>query len=296
MKEYTVGEIVDFKVKSVFQSYCELQDEQTVTYLQNTDNMRLSKGQTLRCKILSASGLHPRVMLLDYGDIDHKENKVDERVLTEILGEMGVMWPIRDFVKLVLADSNDLSFDHQCHQWIQVMMEMQQDLCQIKSDCRSMLEMSRLLDSSGPSEREVFQERFTTIIELTGNYIVAKEMMEESSESAGAQEFIDSLLGKLRMSGYVYHPRKTFNILSSLFVLAPSLMNDNIERMFAVIKERDISQWKKEPFRTALLQVLELYVSGNEKVIDNMRDNTMLLYNTIQALSIQMPTLAIRIS
>ena len=288
MKEYTVGEIVDFKVKSVFQSYCELQDEQTVTYLQNTDNMRLSKGQTLRCKILSASGLHPRVMLLDYGDIDHKENKVDERVLTEILGEMGVMWPIRDFVKLVLADSNDLSFSRQCHQWIQVMMEMQQDLCQIKSDCRSMLEMSRLLDSSGPSEREVFQERFTTMIELTGNYIVAKEMMEESSESAGAQEFIDSLLGKLRMSGYVYHPRKTFNILSSLFVLAPSLMNDNIERMFAVIKERDISQWKKEPFRTALLQVLELYVSGNEKVIDNMRDNTMLLYNTIQALSIQM--------
>lgn len=89
MKEYNVGEIVDFKVKSVFQSYCELQDEQTVTYLQNTDNMRLSKGQTLRCKILSASGLHPRVMLLDYGDIDHKENKVDERVLTEILGEMG---------------------------------------------------------------------------------------------------------------------------------------------------------------------------------------------------------------
>ena len=69
-------------------------------------------------------------MLLDYGDIDHKENKVDERVLTEILGEMGVMWPIRDFVKLVLADSNDLSFDRQCHQWIQVMMEMQQDLCQ----------------------------------------------------------------------------------------------------------------------------------------------------------------------
>lgn len=290
MKEYSVGEIVDFKVKSVFQSYCELQDEQTVTYLQNTDNMRLAKGQTLRCKILSTSGRHPRVMLLDYSDIDHKDNNVDEKALTEIMGEEGVMWPTRDFVKLVLADSNDLSFDRQCHQWIQVLIETHQDLCQIKSDCRSILEMSRLLDSSGASEREMFQERFTTVIELIGYYIVAKEMLDGSSESGftDAQQFIESLLCKLKMSGYVYHPRKMFNILSSLFVLAPSLMNDNMERMFSVIKERDISQWKKEPFRTALLQVLELYVSGNEKVIDRMRDNSSLLYDTIQALSIQM--------
>ncbi|MGM9713264.1 MAG: helix-turn-helix domain-containing protein [Prevotella sp.] len=289
-RQYSVGDCVDFKVKSVFGNYCELQDGQTVTYLQNTGNMRLVKGRTLHCKILSVSGPHPKVELLDYSDIDHKEKMIDDKVLTDILKEMGVAWSVRDFIKLVLTDDNDLSFDRHCHQWIQNLIEKQQDLCTIKSDCKNILEMSGLLDSSSLTEREMYQERLTTIIELLGYYILAKDMLADRPDEPerNAQEFIDSLLVRLKKSGYVYHPRKAFNILSSLFVLTPSLMSGNIERMFSVIKERDISQWKKEPFRTALLQVLELYVAGNEREIDKTKDNTMLLYNTIQALSIQL--------
>ena len=196
MKEYTVGEIVDFKVKSVFQSYCELQDEQTVTYLQNTDNMRLSKGQTLRCKILSASGLHPRVMLLDYGDIDHKENKVDERVLTEILGEMGVMWPIRDFVKLVLADSNDLSFSRQCHQWIQVMMEMQQEqtICnQLARENRDkIMELRRNRDRAGLQELQDELVAETKAISMEKGKPTFTDEQREAYTTIGGTPFLDN--------------------------------------------------------------------------------------------------------
>lgn len=289
-KEYIIGESYQFRVKSVFGSYCELQDDYTVTYLQNTKNLRLVKGQILECKVISNAGDHPKIELLNYGDIDHKDNMVNDKILTKIITEMGITWSTRDFVKLILTDDNDLSFDRHCHQWIQTLIEMQQDLSSIKTDCKNILELSNLLDSSSPSEREMYQERFTIIIELIGFYIVAKDLLQATSQEfeGDAQKFIEDLLRKLTTSGYVYHPRKAFNILSSLFVLEPALMNGNIERMFSVIKERDILQWKKEPFRSALLQVLELYVTGNEKLIDNTKDNAMLISNTIQALSIQL--------
>lgn len=287
--EYIVGESYTFRVKSVFGSYCELQDDNTVTYLQNTKNLRLEKGQMLECKVISNTGDHPKIELLNYGNIDRKDNMVNEEILTKIMTEMGITWSTRDFVKLVLTDDHDLSFDRHCHQWIHTLIEMQQDLNAIKADCKNILEMSKLLDSSSPSERDMYQERFTIIIELIGFYIVAKDLLQATSQEfeGDAQKFIDDLLRKLTTSGYIYHPRKAFNILSSLFVLEPALMHGNIERMFSIIKERDILQWKKEPFRSALLQVLEQYVTGNEKQIDNTKDNALIIYNTIQALSIQ---------
>ena len=49
-KEYIVGESYTFRVKSVFGSYCELQDDYTVTYLQNTKTLDLKKGKCLNVK------------------------------------------------------------------------------------------------------------------------------------------------------------------------------------------------------------------------------------------------------
>ena len=153
--EYIVGESYTFRVKSVFGSYCELQDDNTVTYLQNTKNLRLEKGQMLECKVISNTGDHPKIELLNYGNIDRKDNMVNEEILTKIMTEMGITWSTRDFVKLVLTDDHDLSFDRHCHQWFHTLIEMQQDLNAIKADCKNILEMSKLLDSSSPSERDV---------------------------------------------------------------------------------------------------------------------------------------------
>lgn len=289
-KTYNIGTSYPFKVKSVFGSYCELKDGDTIAYLQNTNNLRLTPGQVLYCKVLSMTGKHPKVELLNYGDIDRKEIMVNDKVLSQILADMGIVWSVRDFVKLVLTEEKDMSFDSLCHEWIETQIEMQQDLCVIRQDCKNILEMSNLLDSASYTEREMYQQRLTTIIEMIGYYIIAKELLntaEEESED-NAQQFIESLLMKLKTSGFIYHPIKNFNILSSLFVLDPSLMRGNIEKMFSVIKERDIMQWKKEPFRSALLKVLEMYIAGNEKLIDKTKDYAMLLYNTVQALAIQM--------
>ena len=173
----------------------------------------------LECKVISNTSDHPKIELLNYGNIDRKDNMVNDEILTKIMTEMGITWSTRDFVKLVLTDDNDLSFDRHCHQWIHTLIEMQQDLNSIKADCKNILEMSKLLDSSSPSERDVYQERFTIIIELIGYYIVAKDLLQATSQEfeGDAQKFIDDLLRKLTTSGYIYHPRKAFNILSSLF-------------------------------------------------------------------------------
>lgn len=52
-KIYEKGQIVNFKVKNYYGSYCELIDEKTsvVSYLQNTSSLKLTKGQIVECRI-----------------------------------------------------------------------------------------------------------------------------------------------------------------------------------------------------------------------------------------------------
>lgn len=287
---YTIGSSYPFKVKSVFSNYCEIQHDNTVAYLQNTNNLRLVKGQILDCKIVSNTSAHPKVEILNIGDIDHKETMISDKVLTQILSDMNISWPSRDFVKLVLTDEDDISFERSCHLWIETLIEIQQDLCTIKTDCQRLLELSPLLDRASYAEREIYQERLTKVIELVGYYILAKDLLEEieGETEDKAQKYVDEILLKLETSGYVYHPTKAFNILSSMFVLNPDLMTDNIKKVFSIIKKREIIQWKKEPFRSALIQVLEMYVSGNERQLDRIKDKSLILYNTIQAIAIQL--------
>lgn len=290
---YKIGESYPFRIKNVFANYCELIDEERGirTYLQDTANLRLSKSQTIKCRIISTKEKHPRVELVDLSDIIVRDDaNINEAVLADILAKEGISWNVRDFIKLMLAEEGYISFAQQCQRWIQQQININTNLEEIRRDCENVLEYSGFLDHCSLSERELYQNRFTTLIEQLSYYIRAQKFIAKDSDSEGpdAHQFVSEIIQKLRQSGFVYHPIKQFSILSSLFMLKPSLMDKYMPQLYAVIRSRNLNLWKKDPFRKALIHVLELYIRNGSNRIDQTKDNSQLVLQTISGLAIQL--------
>ena len=105
-------------------------------------------------------------------------------------------------------------------------------------------------------------------------------ILNENNEENTPEQFVDKLYNKLRVSGYVYHPSKNFNILSALFLRKPDLMNNRIKELLEIIKEKDIQIWEREPFSSALIQLLELYIKECDGKIDESKVNEELINKT----------------
>lgn len=288
---YKIGETIDFKVRQLFTNYCELIDEKTgiTSYLQGTANLLLHKRQTVTCRVLAVSEKHPKIELVNISDFEQNSDCLNEVKLTNLLNDMSITWNYKDFVSLILSEEKEQSYESQCHRWIQSLLNKKIDLKIVRTDCANLLEMSNLLNLCSNNERDYYQERLTFLIEQTGYYIKAAELIEnESSGNNTPSQFVDNLYEKLRVSGFVYHPSKNFNILCALFLRRPELMNSRIKELLDIICGKDIKIWRKEPFCSALIQLLELYIDESEGKIDKVKDNRELIDNNMLALSIQL--------
>lgn len=293
MQAYKIGDIVDYKVKSLFTNYCELIDEKTgiTSYLQGTAKLVLFKGQTVKCRVLAVSEKHPKIELVDISEFEHSNDNLTEGKLGELLESRGISWNTKEFVKLLLTEEKEKSFESQCHRWIQSLLNKKIDLQTVRRDCSDLLELSDLLNICSYNERDFYQERLTLLIEQMGYYIRAAELLD--NETKGNSEdtpkvFIDNLLNKLRVSGFVYHPSKNFNILSSLFLRKPELMNSRIKELLDIISNKDIQIWEREPFSSALIKLLELYIRECDGRVDKTKENKELIDNNMLALAIQL--------
>ncbi len=290
---YNIGDIVEYKVKYLFTNYCELIDEKTeiTSYLQGTAKLILSKGQTVKCRILAVSEKHPKIELVDISEFEQNKDGLSEEKLINLVNSKVISWSIKDFVKLLLTEDKEKSFELQCHKWIQNLLNKKIDLQTVKKDCSDLLELSDLLNICYYNERDFYQERLTLIIEQIEYYIRAAELINnDSNENVkdNSDHFIKNLFNKLRISGFVYHPTKNFNILSCLFRLNPELMHNRIRELLDIIRAKDIQIWEKEPFCSALIKLLELYIRENDGMIDKTKDNKALIDNNISALAIQL--------
>lgn len=291
---YKKGDIVEFKIIKIFADYCEIRDEKTdiSAYLQGTAKLVIFKDQTIKCRILAVAEKHPKIELVNYSDYEHNKDSLTEDKLLNLLEQRNISWNTKDFIKLLLTEEKETTYESQCHTWIQDLLNKKIDLQTIRRDCSDILELSDLLNICSDNEREFYQGRLTLLIEQLGYYIKAVELIE--NETSGEdnldtpEKFIDSIFTKLKTSGFVYHPIKNFNILSSLFLRKPELMNERIKELLAIIYERDIKFWEKEPFNTALTKLLELYIRECDGKIDKTKDNEELIDNNMKSLALQL--------
>ncbi len=290
---YRADGIYEFKVRKLFATYCEVIDESTgiTTYLHGTGSLKLFKGQTVKCRVLSVKEKHPRIELVDISELWQNKESLTEEKLTNLLARRELSWNTKEFTKLILTEEREKTFESQCHRWIQNLLNKKIDLTTVRLDCSDILELSELLDLCADGEREYYQERLTLLIEQLGYYIKAAELIENEHDPNATEtptNFINSLFNKLQVSGFVYHPIKNFNILSSLFLRRPELMNGRIKELLDIICQRNMEGWKKEPFNSAIIKLLELYIRECDGRIDKTKDNLELIKNNEQALALQL--------
>lgn len=290
---YILGEIYDFKVRKNFTNYCELIDEQNslTIYLQGTEKLKLFKEMTVKCRIVANHEKRPKIELVDISNFKQENAGLTEEKLTAILSERNIQWNQKEFTKLLLTEEKETTFNSQCHRWIQGLLNKKIALETVRQDCSDLLELSHLLDVCSETERDVYQNRLTHTIEQLGYYIKAAELIDNEADPEAedtATQFINTIFEKLTLSGFIYHPSKNFNILSSLFLRRPDIMNSRIKELLDIINLRNVSAWKKEPFRSAIIKLLELFIQESDGKIDRTRDNKELVKNIMQALSLQL--------
>lgn len=284
--DFQVGKIYPFVINRVDNDYCELLDtEGFPCYLQGTNRYNLSKGQHIQCKILDYKPMasHPRIALVETDDIVKRDVLVGETLIGQILKEMDVKWNTKSFINMLLMIDSGNSYESECNRWVQGLMESKSDLVSIRKDCFDFMELSRFLKMCKMSDREFYQQRITSLLELMGYYIKAQRYKENGQ----SELFIDSLFEKLSKSGYVYHPTKNFNIMACLFLDDNALMEEKVPHLFNILRQWELDQWLKEPFRGMLIKVLEVYVNETIWNLDRKENNRELVNNIIQALSIQ---------
>lgn len=185
-------------------------------------------------------------------------------------------WIIRDF------DEENNKWQHPVT--IDGLLTLYKDLCLY------LLERSAFLgECKTNDERDYAQQLLSSLAESAGQY---KEALDKISHDCHEQ-FIEQMLDNMKRSGYIYHPHKQFKILTTIFKISPSLINEKMSDIFDAIWGWNRSNWQNEPFRGAFVEMLEMFINDNcdlidelaglEEKVDNDRYTMM-----VQALAVQL--------
>lgn len=139
-------------------------------------------------------------------------------------------------------------------------------LASFRSTLLYLLEGSGFLNAVSAEHRMSLRQRLTDMVDSIDPYLDTLAVI-----SRGEQDiFVESILDKLRRSGYLYHPAQQFGILMIIFRLYPHKVADYLSRIFESIFGRDLENWKREPFRSAFVEQFKIYVDQARTTIDAM--------------------------
>lgn len=271
-------------VNTIHDNFCELLDESGFqVYLKNTKDLSLVKGLRIQCLVKAYTQRRPLIELVDAAQYAKNQTKLSKDLVAKIISEIATDWETDPFAELLMMEEvEDSSFESECRNWINSFKDDSQTLETIKHDCTAFMEDSDFFSSCTPTERDYFQQRLTLLIELLGYYSRANQLKNDGL----AKEFVCGILDKLEKTGYVYHPRKNFYVMSCLILNDSSLIDESISRLFDIIRKWPLEIWAKEPFKSTLIKVLNLYVEEKIWHIDKQEGNDVLVKNLTQAISI----------
>ena len=143
--------------------------------------------------------------------------------------------------------------------------------------CLYLLEDSDYLHQFAESDRDNYQTWIADRVSMSETYLECLALMSKN----GCSEEIDSILGKIRNSGYIYHPHRRMRLLIAMFSLQPELLEEKIDVILDLLGEK-AKDWNVASFTDAFSSFLQFYILSNkertnrEAVIDNEQSNLLL--------------------
>lgn len=290
-KHYKEGDEVTYRIERVTENYYFLKDDLGYsTTLDKRYKINPAITQKLRCRIKSFGGKQVNVELVEKNSVERSQFTIG---IEKLKGYFVDIDCAESITRLLLADDVLGSFDSECHRWIcSICNEKGEDidmLSHIKKLCLNVLEDSEMLNDCNENERQVLEERFTTLIEQLNYYIRALKIVEEEKEDS----IIDDLMNKLQKTGYVYHPKKCFYIMMCIFLIKSKdgdrteFLDTMMPKVFDTLRACDIKNWKREPFKIVWIKLLEFFIQSMSDNEDRLAIDKSALYNMVQSLALQ---------
>ena len=244
----------------------------------------MSKGQKVRCKLSKLTPQFFSIMRIDEGA---RAQFYDFESLVE---GAGISLPLRRIIKSLLAGLPELALaraerDAGNGLWAvtaaKVIMKHLPEWF-LHADLRSqnrtfsaliealreillfLLEGSSFLNGLQAEQRRALQQQLTDLVDGIDPYKNTLELINTNSQDC----FVERLLDRLQRSGYLYHPARRFAVLMLIFRLFPDKVANYLNRIFESIFNRDLDNWKREPFRKAFVEQFEIYVRQARLEID----------------------------
>lgn len=131
-----------------------------------------------------------------------------------------------------------------------------------------LLEDSSYMNDFPPARRVALRDELARIVSYADDLSVALKIVLEGKQ----QQYIEDIFSKLRTSGYLYRPENKLRTLMCIVSLNGEWMDSHMTTLIDIIHKGKEAVWKAEPFRTAFVNQLQLYIDTNHLRLDLASD------------------------
>ena len=314
---YKEGEEYDFAVKGAKQSeghnilQYELEDNNGLCFKLFNAPQSLSKGSRIKCKITKIRGAS---VTLNYEGTLSLKLPLSFLEISECLQRLGVRAHHNLYLKMLgnIPEFYDTvqKYNERDPYWIFQLLQdcsshitdwliaSKDDRTNLGKIYRRMymardialyiLEGSDYLRSCNQEQRTMLQTKLSNYVELFNQYGQATHKILDKTH----EEFIDKMFSCLKDAGYLYHPAKQFRIMMTILKLRPELINSRMGELFDALHNWEIINWQSDPFRPALVEQLQIFITENCEQVNllptnDSSDDNKLIMRMILAISIQ---------
>ena len=310
---YTEGAEYPFTVRRDFtqlaMSYYEVFDTHGFMFrLMFYGDKHLYEGQRIQCRVRSLKG---NKLVLEL--VQEQEKKQTARTgyqLENIVQALDIPKHIKRWLTMVCIRRKEIAeyrtsfkdneakfilnflreLDENMEEWIKPGYRLNNVLLETYLQaCLLLLEGSDFLAGYPEQERKNGQKILSRAAQNAEAFMQALHLIEEGRHIT----YIDTQLAKMRKSGYLFQPDKRLRELMCIFSLEQQLMEQKMQNIFDIILDGDKTHWRNEPFRSAFIEMLDMYIIETRKRIDRMAniedsEGGQLLVKIIRALAIQL--------
>lgn len=130
------------------------------------------------------------------------------------------------------------------------------------------LEDTVLLGAFPGPRRLALREETARLVSYCDDMLTALGIVDEGRQN----EYISHIMEKLRASGYLYRPESKLRTLMCVFSLDPDSIDSRMTELIEVIHRGNPSSWMAEPFRSAFIEQLQLYIDSCHTILDNISE------------------------
>ncbi len=287
-ERYKVGQIYDFTVEAdmtgATRPHYKVSDGSGYWLpLPAHDGDNLNKGDRVKLRVTHIKGIYLGLRLVK--DYLSSESKVIK------LGDLGRRFGMR-FLRLVaqlrlagaLPETTQL-YEAEDRQWVLtaasearevifsldgtviVPHRLAEGVKVFRDALTYLLEDSGFLRDMPDTARGSIQEDLARTVARADDLLTALQLKDHERE-----RFVKETFEKIRRSGYLYHPESKLRTLMYIFSLRSDLIDRKMDELIEIIQQGDTNNWKAEPFRSAFVEQLQLYIDANHLQFDTVSD------------------------